>query len=291
VLQKSLGVTEGRLREMSKEGKLSREAIVKAVLAAKGLKPPPATFASGWQKFKDDMMVVFGKMAQDKNLMESFAAVLGVLAGALTILAKVLGTVIGLVSDFVKGLKDGEIWAYALAATLGLMLIPKLMSLVAWLFKIPAILRAITAEKKLAMAADWAQIGGGLGIVGGKGSVPGKGGTGVTGGSSTGLLLGLAAFVGEALPPLAIAYALSEITGGAIGDDPANKALLSQIPWMPGYTGTPSVNAPGSPASTSSVSVGPTTVNIYSKDMNDAQAQFSAEMIERTHRHAIAGGG
>lgn len=297
ILQKSLGVTEGRLREMSKSGELTRGKIVKAFLAGDGIKAAfdktTPTFSQTFEIFKNKLVKSFGELAKDKDLVESFGKAMDGLASVITALVKVLGTLVDIAGPFFEGLKDGKAWAIALALGLGILA-------TAWW----SVARAATAAAAAQAAAAAA---GGGGVAGAGGGLAGAAGTMQKGSK---LMKGLGAASGVAM------YASSKgdntagvlgrlaggaMTGGALGGpwgalgglivagivEAFNQPSMAPEQLLAAST---VMQGGGSifDAAQAAVNVGPTTVNIYAQDMKDAKQQFDKEMMDRTMRQAAA---
>lgn len=291
-LQKATGKTEGQLRAMSEAGQINRKMLVNMLLNLKDLQQPVDTFGSTWQKFKDNLMVTFGEMARDQKLVEKFKSLLVVLFDVIKKLAEFIPVIIDKLIWFAQGLKDGEAGAIALATAIGVMLLPSLFRLLAFPFlRIASLIRMLGAAWNFAGAAarffglsTGAAAGGdALAMMGGGAGAAKKGG-------GLGKLGGLAAFAGRALPPLAVAIAASELTGGSgsnawlnalgggdkfLGDDGrgsntsggSNEWLnaLGGKNWMPTGAG-------------STVNMGGVTVSINAQDGTDAAQKFVTEM-------------
>lgn len=304
-LGKELGKTEGQLRKMSKDGDLTREMLIRMALNVKGLQKPVDTFGSSWQKFKDDMMVVAGRLVTNNNLVQAFTVILALLADALILVASVLAPVISGISEFIKGLKDGEVWAYALAGVITITLIPTLVSLVTWLLRIPAILNAIKNARIAGMFADIAKVGaaygGGTAAAAAGGAAPGASGFikksaagaasgGVASGAGAGIMAAVVGSAASWLPPLLVGAGLSEITGGSLDVG----AMLAGKGYAPSGASSQSIDvnrmmnwAPGQGGG-KSVSVGTINVQIQASDMTDAQQKFGTEM-DKLLRQTFAG--
>jgi tape measure domain-containing protein len=277
VLQKSLKVTEGDLRRMSRAGELTREKLVKAILAAKGLKAPPATFASGWQKFKDDLMIAFGELAKNENLAEHFSVALRELAKVIIFLVnEALVPAVKGIATFIKGLRDGKPWAIGLAAAIGFALLPQMIKLVFWWGKLATSILTFPFTRVAAIKAA-------LGL--GEAAAVGAGATGANAakaGSKGGGLLGAASSV---LWPVALAYIGSELTGGPL-DIWGEHGMVNSMKSRMGGGGA-GAGLPGMAGGTN-VSIGPTTINITATDAADVEDKLNKEMIDRMNRAAAA---
>lgn len=218
ILQKSLGVTEGKLRKMSKQGKLTREAIVKAFLdaddiAGKFAKTTP-TLGSKFQKFQDDMMTAFGEFAKNVDLVNALEVALTALGKVLVIVLQVLQKVIEVTKAFVQGLKEGEPWAIALAAAIGLNLIPTLVRLVSLLVGLPRLLLVFSLARVTHIALGIQSIAAAFAAAAASAANFGRalGGGGLLKGGAG--LLGALGPIGAAL---GAAYLGTELTGGPVG--------------------------------------------------------------------------
>lgn len=260
ILEKSLGVTEGRLRAMSRAGELTREKIVKAFLGAGGLEDAfnktNATFGQTYEVFKNQLIKAFGELAQDKDLVQAFAFALQYLAKAIILIVKVVTGALTGIQKFVEAFKNGETWAYALAAAITVALLPSIVNLLAYLVKLPIAFAEAAAAGRL------------FGALGG-----GAGGAAGAAGKAAGGGLGLLGLLGGVALPIAAAYIGVEATGGPI-DFWGEHGMVNQAKSRMG--GGQEVN------------IGPTSVTIYAKDGKDAREQFEQSEVERMMRHAAA---
>lgn len=296
-LGKELGKTEGELRKMSKDGDLTRDMLVKMALNVKGLQKPVDTFGTSWQKFKDDMMVVAGRLVKNNNLVKAFTTILGLLANALILIANVLAPVISGIGSFIQGLKDGEVWAYALAGVLAITLIPTLVSLVTWLIRIPAILNAIKNARIAGMFTDIAKVGAAYGGGGAAGSGAGAAGAAAgAGGAAAGAAKTggkFSKFLGTAsrvLLPLVAAELLSDLSGGPLDFDKMQE--FANQKFAGGSISATATQPPGQGGG-KSVSVGTINVSIQANDMTDAQQKFGNALgteIDKLLRQTSFGG-
>lgn len=238
ILQDSLGVTEGQLRKMSKAGTLTRESIVKAFLHANTLgqqfaKTTP-TMASKFQAFSDTMMVAFGKFAQNVDLVNALEKALNLLADVLILVMNVITPVVGFIKDFAAGLKDGKVWAWALAIVIGSLLIPKLISLLFWLGGIPRALYVLGMFKFTSLLLGIEKVKNGFiaAAAAARGLAVASGGSSAAGG------VGALGALGAYAAPIAATYALSQdwgptdkiakglhtVTGGVLGSNDGPRA-------------------------------------------------------------------
>jgi tape measure domain-containing protein len=286
-LGKSLGKTEGQLREMSENGELTREKLVKMLLAVKNLNKPVDTFASAWQRFKDDLMVSFGVIAKENHLVENFAAVLKIAGEVLT------QQIVPALATVFKWLKEHENVTKALViaglASLFFNIGKSLLS-----FPFTVLFKLIDAYKSLAKWATAAKIAtaGGPGAAG-AGAMGASAGTSAAGGVASrvgagalvaggGVVAGLAGLavgsyaLNKHLESTANMQALANVTG--------KSASMSHLPSWAG--GSSFVAKPGGGGN--SVSIGEVKVTIQANDMTDAQQKFGTEMDKILRQTAFA---
>lgn len=293
VLQKSLGVTEGQLRRMSKEGELSRDKLVKALLDVKGLQKPIDTFGSSWQKFKDDLMISFGLFAKEHNLVSDFKDVLKTFGEVL------MKYVVPGLGAALKWLKEHETVTKAL---IGLALAGFFIKVAAAIiaFPINIIMKMVGAYKALALwagAAKAAMAGGGAaGVAGAAGGAAASAGAKAAKSAGKGvgksLLRGGGALLGGlAGGPIGWgilgALTVDELTGGGLSD--AIMAPTNTLDNFSQYSMLPGVRAQGGGGS---VSIGNIDIKIEASDMADVESKMTKELMDRMMRNAnpYAGG-
>jgi tape measure domain-containing protein len=289
VLQKSLGVTEGRLREMSTAGELTRDKLVKALLGVTNLQKPVDTFSTTWQKFKDDMMVTFGEIAKNENLVADFNELLKYFAVFLTWIVKRLPGVIRGLKDFAKYLQENRWALYALVSVITAMMIPALFRLIAFPF-----VKLIESYK--ALAAVWA-FAGKAGRLFGLGADAAAAAQAAAG---AGQAAGGAAAAGAGSSVLGTAGQFARTWGGRFLPNPADLLNNAERQQLLGNgsdsvsarlaNGTPFeqlFNSPGQTTnSAKNIKIDNINVEIKANDMTDAQQKFGAEM-DKTLRQAL----
>lgn len=289
ILEKQMGKTEKQLREMSHAGQLTRESIVKAFLATNDLKAPPDTFASAWTNFKNDMMVLVGTLAKDAKLVQAFKDILSALAKLFTVLAPIIADVVKYLAQFIKDLVDGEPYARALALVLATMLIPQLVAMVLWMGRLAAMpFTAIIGQ--IGRIRALMGFGGAAPALGGVANAAGGAGAGAAG--TAGAAAGASGFAGlaAAAGPIGLGIAAIHTVNPEGGPGKYFGALGAAYELIRG--GGSDNNAGliqavrNGAASAPNVNVAPTTVNIYVKDLEEAQDKFSQEMVDRMMRHA-----
>lgn len=289
ILEKQMHKTEAQLRAMSHSGELTRESIVKAFLATNDLKAPPDTFASAWTNFKNDMLVLVGTMAKDAKLVQAFKDILSAMAKIFTALAPIIAKVVVYLAEFIKDLANGEPYARALAFVLATLLLPQLAAMVMWMGRLAAMpFTAIIGQ--IGKIRALMGFGGTSTLTGVAAGSTGAGGAGAgTAAAGASGLAGLSAAAGPIALGLAAIHAVNPEGGpgkyfGAIGAgfDQLNKyqgdGTASDVFKM--FANEKATTPPPS------VNVAPTTVNIYVKDLEEAQDKFSQEMVDRMMRHA-----
>lgn len=317
VLEKSLGKNEGQLRAMSKAGQITRAVMVKAFMGVQGLQKPVDTFSTTWQKFKDNLMVTAGTFAQQNHLVERFADLLNALGPIMMAILDVTVKLATAFADFIQGLKDGKIWAIALAGVIGLTLLPSVVSLVTWLLRIPAILKAVAAGRWAGMFKDILGVGEAYGAgkvaagaAGGDALAAMGGGAGATKGAAQGAAEGAVKGIGwstallAGLTPLVIGLGVGEALNAILGPSTAMADLQK-------YSDTPEVQAQFAAMSdfqdrigkgenifsaaqaagaNNSVQVGTLNVEIKANDMTDAQKKFGESWDNLLRGNVHAGG-
>jgi tape measure domain-containing protein len=280
ILEKSLGVTEGRLRSMSKAGELTREKIVNAFLKSDGIEAAfnktKATFGQTFDIFKNNLTVAFGKLAEDKDLVAGFAFAMEYLAKAIILVVKAIGGGLTHIRQFVEALKEGKVWAYALAGAIGLTLLPSIINLLAYVLKLPAAFIRAAAAGRL-----FGALGGTAGGVGAA-EAAAAGGAAASAGSKGGKA-GLLGFLGPAGLAVGAALTVNDLTGGSLGQN-YDTGALGLVQDMIAHHG----QYQGGPGGAGEVNIGPTSVTIYAKDGKDAAEQFDQSQVERMMRHAAA---
>lgn len=163
VLKKHLGVTEGKLRSMSRAGQLTTKTIIKAFQEAsyidEDFKNTIPTITEQFVMFKNEMIVAFGEFARDTDLASLLKDALVVLGFAFKVIIEVLKPIFSALAAFTDGLKDGEIWAYALAAVLAANLIPQMVALAGWLIKLPRLMYVFSLYRVASVALGIEKIG------------------------------------------------------------------------------------------------------------------------------------
>lgn len=198
VLKKKLGVTEGQLRKLSRQGKLTTKVIVEAFKEAgyidEDFKNTLPTIGEQFVLLKNDMIKTFGEFAKDVNLVDLMRDALMILGAAIKIIVMVLKPIIQATAAFVQGLKDGKPWAIALALVLSTLLIPQLIAMTTWLIGIPRMLRTLALFKFTEILMGIEKVTNGLKTMMALKMLPGGGGGG--GGAAAGTTAARAASTG-----------------------------------------------------------------------------------------------
>ena len=326
-LAKTLHKPKDQLYALSRQGKLTRDVLVKAFLNDKDLETAfgktTATFAEQWENLKTTITKPIGEALSRPEVQEAVKVVFEALAKLIVLLAKALPPVIKGITAFVKGLADGKPWAIGLAIALGTMLLPQLIAMVLWMGRMAAmpftmIIGQIGKIKAL-MGGDFKGAGLNTNILGG-----GAGGAGSVGRGAGAIPGGMGGLAGLAAAAPPIAAGMMAIN--AADPDSGNEKYFGALRFLPGFsslvngksgignflTGSgggssswmfdkASAYTKGTPENTNlqnlaaaqrangaTITVGPTTVTIYAKDGKDAAEQFTQEMVDRMMRHAAA---
>lgn len=314
-LSKTMKVPEDQLKAMAKEGRITRKVLVDTFLAANELdeqiKGRAKTYSGSWNVFKNDIMKTVGESLGDPKVLEAFTEILSILAFVLVNVMKALVPVIKGIGAFIVGLKEGKPWAIALAAAIGVVLLPQIMLLVAWLGRLAALpftallgnltrLQALTKAGGISSALGLG--GAGAGVAGGAGGA-GRAVAGA-GGVNTLATVGSASYVGQAIMAGLLLRegigAVKDHTGIGNGKGGFWGGMVDTLTTGGGdfavdlWKRTGALDTKGMVGATmrgaasANVTIGNTVVNIYAQDGKDAADQFTEDLINRRNREAAA---
>ena len=325
-LSEATGKTEGQLREMSAAGQITRKVIVDSFTKmkdkiAKDFGTTVPTVAQQFVMFKNEMIDAFGKFGKMVNIAGLAKGVFLALGFAIKTLLTVLTAILWPISKIIEGFQ--WLWTKAMSgsdaalavllgigAALAALIIPNLIALGAIIYStvIPALIRmgiaawASAGPYALIIAAAAAIAYGIIKIVKHWDAVKAaasRAWEAIKEGFSAAF-----AFIAE-LPIIKqliwLANKLDQLTGlggaikGAVGSALApvggfGKTNQPQAVQTDQW-GVPiaTVNdASGGGKGANTVSVGPTTVNIYANDAADAKRKFDKDQLDRQNRHAAA---
>lgn len=326
ILGEGLGKTEGQIRNMSEEGKLTREVIVQAftkmgdTIDAKFGKTTQ-TVGEQFVAFKNEMIVAFGEFAKAVDLagiartvFKGLEVVLKALISVFSGIHFVVTTVVGAFRDLWNAASSGSDEALALLIGIGAVLtaviLPNILSLIGIIFGalIPALYRMAVAAwasggpYAALLAAVIAISYGVIKIVKHWDQVKEAARAaweGIKAGFSAAF-----AFIAE-LPIIKqliwLVEKLDKLTGLTSASavlTPDKVAQLegegAKIDQALGDVNAPKdgvwswINTPGTASANKNVNIGPTTVNIYANDAEDAKRKFDADQVDRMNRHAAA---
>lgn len=318
MLAVTMKVPEDRLKQMAKEGRITRKVLVDTLLAANHLdtdiQKRGKTFSGYWNTFKNDIMKPIGESLGNPEVQAAFVEVLKGLAFVIVQLARIVPPLVKSIASFIKGLRDGEPWAIVLATAIGLFLLPQVILLVTWfgrLFALPftSFLGNLTKLKALAKG-DLATALGPTAAAGGAGAAgtAGVGAGTAAAGASVIPLVGQSIAAGlmlrEGAKYAAKDMGLDAKTGGwfstimgtsgpGLSEYGASMMTPDEILRVKagGKVGLGDIGGAvmrGAGGSSPNVNIGPTNVTIYAKDGKDAADQFTEELINRRNREAAA---
>lgn len=315
ILGEASGKTEGEIRKMSEEGKLTRKFIIDAFTKMgdeidKKFGDTIPTISEQFQEFKNQMVDTFGRFAKAVNLVRiakgvfaAFAVVLKVVIGVFTVLFTLINAVVDGFIFLWNAAKSGSDAALAvligIGATLATVLIPSLIFIgtLLWTTILPAIgAIAIAAAAALGpyllIAAAVAAIAYGIiKLVKHWDAVKAaaeRAANAIADGISSAF-----EYISN-LPVIAeliwLVRKLEDLTNlnitGSMGEGQGGVLGMTQKQSQQQVNGEAFVNAPD--AAGKQVLVGDTTVTIYANNAEEARQKFDAEMLKRQNRHAAA---